>query len=151
MKKRFSNLSSLKSYIPKITRSIYNRRGFYENDIIKDWSYIVGNKWSELTSPEKLLFRRGTKQNGVLYISVYGSASLMIQHIQPEIIDRINTYMGYKAVSCLKIIQGGLKPIDIKKDNKPIKNTELEELKNWDDNKLKEALQNLGQSIKNKG
>ncbi len=149
MAKRFNGLAPLNHYMPKATSSVYRRRGFCEYHIIKDWAYIVGEKWAALTVPDKLLFPRGSRKNGTLYLRVYGAAALLIQYIEPEIVERANTYFGYQAIGQVKLLQAGLKSEPAKKapilNNK--KYVDLSVLHRWEEGELKNALKNLGQAM----
>lgn len=148
MQKHFKGLRPLHLYIPKMTRSVYKRRGFQACDIVHDWPHIVGQQWAEMTSPEKLVFRPGARTAGILYLQVYGAAALMIQHIQSEIIARANTYFGYQAVGAIKLRQSGLRPTPIAPSPPVWETVEVPELENWREGPLKEALKGLGQGMK---
>ncbi|MBL0941851.1 MAG: DUF721 domain-containing protein [Alphaproteobacteria bacterium] len=138
--------------ITKLVQPIFKKRGFAAMNITTDWPYIIGEKWAETTIPEKLVFKPNQRQNGTLYLRVQGSAAVLLQHIEPEIIERVNAYFGYKAVASLKMMQG-FHQISA---NQPKKNTPLMPekreyietlLKETDEGPLKEALMQLGMAI----
>ena len=51
-------------------------------------------------------FPIGKKQDGTLTVTVRGAHASMMQHILPEIIERVNRFFGYAAVARITIRQG---------------------------------------------
>ena len=43
-----------------------------------------------------------------LRVRVGGAAALEIQHMEPQIIERVNGYFGYRAIDRLQLVQGPL-------------------------------------------
>ncbi len=62
---------------------------------------------ARLSQPVRLS-RKATRdgQGGVLTIKVEGAMALELQHLAPQIIERLNSYYGYPAIGKLNIIQG---------------------------------------------
>ncbi len=88
----------------KVATPVLRKRGLSEARIVTDWSEIVGPMLAEATSPDKLQTdSRDTP--GVLHIRAAGPVAIEVQHLAPQIIERINAYFGYKAVDRLHIIQ----------------------------------------------
>lgn len=138
--------------ITKLIQPVFKKRGFASLNITTDWPYIIGEKWAELTIPEKLVFKPNQRQNGVLYLRVQGSAAVLVQHIEPDIIERVNAYFGYKAVASLKMLQGFHKVLPHKSAKKAVLTHEKKEhiealLKETDEGPLKDALMQLGTAI----
>ncbi len=123
------------------------KRGFYDVDIITDWENIVGPEWAKQTSPHKLNFNAHTRRSGTLHILVTPGASVLIQHIEPMIIDRVNTYFGFEAINRLKIIHGHVPLSTLPKKEKPEPNSPLPHIEGIADPDLKIALQRLGQGL----
>ena len=82
------------------------KRGFGESALILRWPEIVGERWAAASAPESLRFPPGQKADGVLTIVVRGAHAPMMQHIAPEIVERVNRFFGYAAVAKLTIRQG---------------------------------------------
>jgi hypothetical protein len=104
--------------------------------------------------PEKIDYPRNVKTDGILRLRVdSGSFALEIQHFEPQLIERINTYFGYKAVGSVKTIQGPLpkkqktSEPESKTLNAAQENTLNQELSDVDDEEIREALEKLGRSI----
>jgi hypothetical protein len=96
-------------FVPKIAKEANKRFGFSEPHILNYWSDIVGERLARLASPEKLSRPNGREANspgGILTIRVSGPLGLDIQHMEPQILERINAYYGFQAVSRLHIVRG---------------------------------------------
>ena len=76
--------------------------------IVTDWPHIVGATLARHTMPELILSRSG-RTDGTLKLKIDSSApALELQHLTPQLIDKINTYFGYAAVSRIHIV---LRPV----------------------------------------
>lgn len=100
----------LATLVPKVARSAFKRHGFAEADILTRWPAIVGEHLAAHSLPERLRFTRGKTADagGVLTVRVEGGMGVELQHLEPLVVDRINTYCGYRAVQGLRIVQGPL-------------------------------------------
>lgn len=103
------------AFLPKLTQKAVERFGFPNAAILADWSLIVGPALACFTAPQRLRWPRGQapendpRAGATLVIRVDGPAAIEVQHKAPQIIDRINTYFGYRAVTDLRIVQA---PVD---------------------------------------
>ena len=87
-------------------KKMLGKNGFVELDIITNWSDIAGEKLAAYSCPQSIDFKRGQRSNGILNIAVdNGAFALEIMHKKQNIIEKINTYFGYGAVSDLRILQ----------------------------------------------
>ncbi len=77
-----------------------------QSALVTRWPEIVGERWAAASAPESLRFPPGQKADGVLTIVVRGAHAPMMQHIAPEIVERVNRFFGYAAVAKLTIRQG---------------------------------------------
>jgi hypothetical protein len=68
------------------------------------WREIVGETLARRTEPTKLARQRAG--GAVLEIRVDGPAAALIQHQAPEILSRVNLFLGPGAVTKLRIVQG---------------------------------------------
>lgn len=152
------DLTALAKNIAPLTKSVFGKKGFMEIDILTNWDKIVGTDLASYSFPQKIDFRREQKNNGILHLCVPGGAfALEIRHREKNILDKVNTYFGYNAVSGIKIIQNTAfcpenkqeyiyspPPVIVTPDEKNYINSLAEEIKS---SKLKEILIKLGQSI----
>ena len=151
--KRALRMEALASSLTKVTKHIYNKRGFANGAIIQNWSLIAGVAIANISQPQRLVYQKNESNNATLYLRVQNSAlSTEIQHLQPQILERINTYFGYKAVTDLKLIHRPISNIKLpKRDIYPITKQEKEylsaELADIKDDDLRFSLEKLGEAI----
>lgn len=99
---------SLGSLVPKLVGAAMGKRGFAEAGLASDWPAIVGGEIAAHCLPERLDFPRGERMDGTLHLRVEGAWALTLQHLEPQLIERINGSLGYRAVGRLKLHQGPL-------------------------------------------
>jgi len=97
---------AVSALLAPLTRRALGKHGFSSAALISDWSAIVGPELAASCQPVKLAFRRGEREGGILHLNVSGGAALEIQHIAPQIVERINGHLGYRAVDRLKLVHG---------------------------------------------
>src|SRR5690606_19447798 len=91
--------------LPRLVKSAFQQKGFVQAAIILEWSQIIGPEMSQKCIPERLVFPQGKKTEGTLYLNVKIASGLLIEYGAPLIIDKINSYFGYQAVTRLKLKQ----------------------------------------------
>ncbi len=117
------------SMVPSVTRKAFERFGFSTAALLTDWAGIVGNDLARYTSPDRLKWPRAghesdgeggpERQAATLILRVDLGRGLDIQYRTRQIIERINSHFGYRAVAELRIIQapveGALPPAPVAK------------------------------------
>ena len=103
---RQNRARAVSELLPAIHGAAFKRFGFVQSALVTRWPEIVGTRWAAASAPESLRFPPGKKADGVLTIVVRGAHAPMMQHIAPEIIERVNRFFGYVAVARLTIRQG---------------------------------------------
>ncbi|HVJ42190.1 MAG TPA: DciA family protein [Dongiaceae bacterium] len=111
---RRGSLAALAVNVPAITRAAIGSRGFAEAGLITHWAEIVGAELARGCQPDQLRFPRGKdgegeRRGGTLTLRCIGAMALELQHQTPLLLDRINSYFGYRAVAQLRLIQGSLR------------------------------------------
>jgi hypothetical protein len=96
--------------MPEVGRTAFRRFGFVQSSVVTRWPEIVGPRHARVCSPESIRFPPGEKSEGILQLVVVPAHAPIIQHVIPEIIDRVNRFFGYKAVSRVKLRQGAVQP-----------------------------------------
>ncbi len=105
-----------------LTRKAFTKFGFADDHVLTRWREIVGPQLARLTSPERLSRpAKGSSGGSTLTVRVAGAAALEMQHLSPQIIDKINGFYGRPVVGRLKLVQGPLPPAR----EKPAKNGSL--------------------------
>ena len=92
--------------MPAIGRTAFRRFGFVQSSVVTRWPEIVGERHARHCAPESIRFAPGEKAEGILQLVVTPAHAPMIQHVVPDIIDRVNRFFGYRAVARVKLRQG---------------------------------------------
>lgn len=69
-----------------------------------DWAEVVGPALATVTAPERLTGQG--KAGGVLTIRASGPVALEVQHLAPQLLERIARHLGPGRVTRLKVVQG---------------------------------------------
>ncbi len=164
------NEESKRSFVPKtigdslrnINKKFSNRYGKIEYMIISKWPHIVGSFFANHSEPDKISrIPNGENDAGdiiyvnYLHINVSPAAALEFQHFKDTIIEKINSYFGYKAINDLRIQQNYLpKDEDFNKNKSKMMPVSLEEselisneIESLQNNELKDSLMKLGKNI----
>ena len=92
--------------MPDIGRTAFRRFGFVQSSVVTRWPEIVGQAHARHCAPESIRFAPGEKSEGILQLVVTPAHAPIIQHVIPEIVDRVNRFFGYRAVARVKMRQG---------------------------------------------
>lgn len=119
------------AYVPKVARAAFERHGFPSADLLADWPEIIGAEYARITMPERLVWPRGAEPapdedlpprgfknarrvGATLVLRVEGPRAIEVQHNAPQLLERINVYFGYRAITELRLVQG-----PVRRDRKP--------------------------------
>jgi hypothetical protein len=94
----------LASLAARVIDPITAKRGFAKADLVSLWGEIVGPRYAATTQPEKLHWPRGG-YGAVLTVRVAGASAIFLQHESEQFLERVNSFLGYSAVSELRIVQ----------------------------------------------
>lgn len=87
-------------------RASFRKFGFVQHAIVSRWGEIVGARYAGVSAPESIRFPQGKRAEGTLSLTVAGAHAPMMQHVAPEIVERVNRFFGYPAVARVVIRQG---------------------------------------------
>lgn len=139
--------------MPQIGRTSFRRFGFVQSSVVTRWPEIVGAQHARVCLPEAIRFPPGGKNDGILQLVVLPAHAPLIQHIIPEIMERVNRFFGYNAVARIKIRQGEVKPPRDQSPRtqppslKPIPMELGESLRDIGDPELRTVLESLARSL----
>lgn len=136
--------------LPSVGGAAFRRFGFIQSAIVTRWPEIVGEKLAAASAPESIKFPVGKKQDGTLTLMVRSAHGVMIQHVVPEIIERVNLFFGYPAVAKIAIRQGELAPRARPQPAPTLRPVPVElgqSLKTIEDPELKAVLEALAASV----
>lgn len=150
--KRAGGLRAIGAESSRATAPIRRKRGFFEASVFSDWRDIVGDDLASQCVPMRLV--RGPEgEGGTLHVKATGPLALELQHLEPQVIERINSFYGYRAVAGLRLHQG---PISVPARPKPVKPAQADaadlaqldaNLAAVDDPELRRALRDFGESV----
>ena len=139
--------------VPQIGRAAFRRFGFVQSSVVTRWPEIVGAHHARVCMPESIRFPPGEKTGGILQLVVLPAHAPLIQHVIPEIIERVNRFFGYRAVTRVKLRQGEVQapraeggrtaPLSLK----PIPMELGESLRDIGDPELRAVLESLARSL----
>ena len=164
------NIKTKRTFVPqtigdsikKIKRNFSSNFGKTELIIQSKWSEIVGSYFLEFSEP-KYINRLPDYENemgemvykNILNVNVDPSAALEFQHFKDTIIEKINSYFGYRAIFDLRIQQRQISSTTYKNkekiNKKQLTDDEqkiiLDEVKDLNSRDLKKSLFDLGKNI----
>ncbi len=111
---------SISDLVPEIGRAAFRRYGFIQSSVVSRWAEIVGERYAAVSLPESIRFPRGEKEGGTLHLLVTGAYATLMQHIAPDIVERVNRFFGYGAVSHIRFRQGTVTPRQDKGKRTPL-------------------------------
>lgn len=140
--------------MPDIGRAAFRKFGFVQSSIVTRWADIVGKHYADITAPESIRFPVGKKAGGTLQLTVMSGHAPMIQHVLPDIVDRVNRFFGYAAVAKVAIRQGEVAPAAPERrpppsNLKPIPVELGDSLRDIGDPELRAVLESLAQGLAN--
>lgn len=112
-----STARAVGAFVPKLTAAAFERFGFHSAEIMMSWDAIVGGDLARLARPEAIKWPRITNSGhncetevrpraaATLTIACDPAHALEVSYRTQTIIDQINRYFGYRAITQLKIRQ----------------------------------------------
>lgn len=103
---RRNGMRAIGAALPALTRRALGRRGFAEGGLALDWPAIVGADVAANCLPLKIVYPRGARVGGTLHLKVSSGYATVLAHCAPQVIERVNAYLGHGAVLRLRLVQG---------------------------------------------
>ena len=136
--------------LPRSVKGILKRNGYNYSEIINKWNMLVGKDISNCSYPKSIKVTQRNK-NGILTLLVERGNEIDIEYSKNKIINKINSYFGYKFINEIKLQTFNSVNKKIKKQNIIGKSSEkfekkINEIKNKD---IRESLSQLLDIAKN--
>ena len=92
--------------IPKTLKKHLRKGSYNYSNIVDNWTSIVNKNISDACYPISVKMKKSMK-DGTLVLNVIHGKEVEIEYAKNEIIDKINSFFGYKCISnvTLKIVQ----------------------------------------------
>jgi hypothetical protein len=84
--------------VPGLVRPAFRKRAPATAQVLADWEAIMGPAIAGVSVPRKLFA-------GTLAIACSGPLAIEMQHLAPQLIERINRHLGRVAVTRLRFVQ----------------------------------------------
>ncbi|HUI15595.1 MAG TPA: DciA family protein [Xanthobacteraceae bacterium] len=145
----------LRDLVPKIVGETFTRQGFASAELVTRWAEIAGAEVAAHSEPMKIQWTRPAdgeeREPGTLVLRVEGPAAIEVQHLADVICERVNRFLGWRAVARLALRQAPLRRGERKSRRSLDPATAarvVQTLSDIRDDDLKNALARLGAAIK---
>jgi len=136
--------------LPRGLKGILKKSGYNYSEIISKWSILVGKDISNCAYPKSIKMIKGSS-NGTLLLGIKRGDEIQIEYSKKEIIDKINSYFGYKLINEIKL-QTFSSEISKKKEKnrgKKFSNNFQEKINEIKNKNIRNSLSQLLKTIKN--
>jgi hypothetical protein len=106
------------AFVARMLDPAARARGFATTALLTEWPAIVGAELAGFTTPDRVVWPRRVEglepgsgqrnwraEGATLVLRVDGPRAIEVQHRSGTILDRVNTYFGYRAVAEMRILQ----------------------------------------------
>jgi len=136
--------------LPRGIKGILKKNGYNYSEIISKWNMLVGKNISNCAYPKSIKMKK-RDSNGTLILAIKRGDEINVEYSKKEIINKINSYFGYKLIDEIKLQTFGSE-INKKKEKKIIgkfsKNLQ-EKINEVKSKSIKNSLSQLLKTIKN--
>ena len=95
-------LRSFGSTLPRGVKGILKKNGYNYSEIISKWNMLVGKDISGCAYPKSIKMKKGDT-HGTLVLAIKRGDEINIEYSKEEIINKINSYFGYKLINEIKL------------------------------------------------
>jgi len=88
--------------LPRGLKGILKKNGYNYSEIISKWSILVGKDISNCAYPKSIKMKKDNS-NGTLILAVNRGDEINVEYSKKEIIQKINSYFGYKLINEVKL------------------------------------------------
>ncbi len=88
--------------LPRGVKGILKKNGFNYSEIISKWDLLVGKDISSVCHPKSIKMSKSSEK-GTLLIYVKRGNEINIEYSKNEIIEKINSYFGFKLIKEVRL------------------------------------------------
>lgn len=149
------------AYVARALDPAARARGFATTALLSDWPAIVGRELAGFTMPDRVVWprrrdeeveapKRGRRDAGAtLVLRIEGPRAIEVQHRADQILERVNAYFGYRAVTEMRFLQAPIARRPNRPQRKPpLPAYSLPDSAGIEDDGLRRALSRLGAATK---
>jgi len=143
-------LRSFGNTLPRGVKGILKKNGYNYSEIISKWNMLVGKEISNYAYPKSIKMKK-RDSNGTLVIAIKRGNEIDIEYSKNEIINKINSYFGYKLIDEIKIKVSNFedKKIINKKNLSKFSKDFEKQINKIKNNEIRNSLSQLLETIKN--
>tara|TARA_B100001029_G_scaffold17136_1_gene11443 strand:+ start:104 stop:586 length:483 start_codon:yes stop_codon:yes gene_type:complete len=149
--KTIQGLRSFKNTLPKNLKKIIGKKGHIYSETLDNWKSIVGEDLFKVCFPKSF---KNSNQVGPSYLNIMVKRGheVDIEYSKKQILDRLNSYLGYNAVEKLKFISFEEEEEKLKQKIKEYatNNKYKEKISSVKNEKIKKSLEELNKYFKKK-
>tara|TARA_B110000196_G_C21057868_1_gene620815 strand:+ start:522 stop:1004 length:483 start_codon:yes stop_codon:yes gene_type:complete len=143
-------LRSFGNTLPRGVKGLLKKNGYNYSEIISKWNFLVGKEISNFSFPLKIKINKGNV-GATLVLSIERGNEINIEYSKNEIINKINSYFGYKLINAIKLKASGSESKKNKKNKIAVKlpknlKTKINEIKSEN---IRKSLSELVDEINN--
>ena len=136
--------------LPKGVKNILKKNGYNYSEIISKWSSLMNKNIVNSAYPKSIKINSG-KENATLVLAVKRGNEITVEYSKKEIINKINSYFGYKLIDQIRLQTSNSKMKKEKKQNILSKSSKkfekkINEIKNKN---IRDSLSQLLDIVKN--
>jgi hypothetical protein len=102
--------------LPRGVRGILKKNGYNYSEIVSKWNLLVGKDISNICFPKSIKMQHKSK-SGTLILSIERGNEINIEYSKKEIINKINSYFGYKLIDEIRLQTFNVTNKKIEKEN----------------------------------
>lgn len=98
----------LSSLITPLAKDVLGKKGVLFGRLLMEWPSIAGTDMAARATPLDVRSAKAKDKNprqAVLHLAVTGSHAIEIQHEIPYLIEKLNVFFGYAAITGIKLVQ----------------------------------------------
>ena len=88
--------------LPRGVRGILKKSGYNYSEIVNKWNILLDSSISKYSYPKSIKTTRDNK-GGTLVLAVKRGNEITLEYSKNEIINKINSYFGYKLINEIRI------------------------------------------------
>ena len=134
--------------LPRGVKGILKKNGYNYSEIINKWNMLVGKDISSYSYPKSIKMKKGGS-SGILTLAITRGNEINIEYSKKEIINKINSYFGYKLIDEIKLQAVNTESKKTKKVREKISKNFEEKINKIDNLNIRNSLSQLLKTIKN--
>jgi hypothetical protein len=145
----------LRDIVGKAMSDTFRKQGFASAELVTRWAEIAGAEIAAHSEPIKIQWPRPAegeeREPGTLVLRVDGPAAIEIQHQVGVICERVNRFLGWRAIARIGLRQAPLRRGTVKRRRTPDIAAAARvavTLSDVEDEELRQALSRLGAAVK---